>query len=256
MHIVARRGASIALAGVMLVGGAAAPALADQVGRTTQPSISALQDAQADLSAAVAQARAAYASALSAAKAARSAALAGPRAARAAELADASTAAERRAARRAYARAIAPILADYRNAKRVAVTTRDAAIEEALATYLAETATPPELAAALATYREATAKARATLALALQSARTTFQTDTSDERQQLLADLEQADDDLQRGVAWQDFLAASRAERAAQAAAIAGARSTYFSAMRQARAVFRAQTGMSVRTVQRDAFGR
>jgi hypothetical protein len=135
---------------------------------------------------------------------------------------------------------------------RTARTTRDAAIEAALAKYLAQVGST-EQALALDAYREATTKARDTLLLALESAAHTYRTDTADEREILLTDLESAGD--QRSQAWAEFLTGTSDERRAQLLAVRGARSTYFSAMRQARATFQAQTGTSIGALLRRTFG-
>lgn len=244
------------LAAALLLGGAAAPAMAATGGADPRPSPTTriLQlTPQEVLGTTVDAARADYARAIIAAKAERDTALVLPRAERDAALKAATTRAERRLAKRAYLRAIAPITEQYSSAKQVARTTRDAAIEAALATYLASTG-KPEVAEALRVYRDATAKARDTLGLALSSAAQTFKTDTADERELLLADLEQATTTTERNEAWKDFVAATEAERIAQASAIAAARATYHSAMRQARAAFKLETGVSVRTMLRLAF--
>lgn len=244
------------LSAALVLGGQAASATAATVGAGPQPSPTAQtlqQTPQQVLETTVLAARAEYAKAIAAAKAERSAALVLPRAERDAALKAATTRAEQRLAKRAYARAIAPIQAQYLSARQVARTTRDAAIEAALATFLAATG-KPEVAQALKVYRDATTKARDTLALALKSVAQTFRTDTADERELLLTDLEQATTVAERNDAWKDFVAATEAERAAQASAIAAARATYHSAMRQARAAFKLETGVSVRSLMRLAF--
>ena len=243
------------LAAALLMGGSAATAAAAEPGADPRPGPTATvqQTAQQVLDETVTQARADYAKAIAAARAERDAALVLPRAERAAALEVAETKAERRLAKRAYVRAIAPIAAQYAEARKVARTTRDAAIEAALATYLAATG-KPEVAEALKVYRDATPNARDTLALALKSAASTFRTDTADERELLLGDLEQATSVTERNEAWKDFVAATEAERKAQAAAITAARATYHSAMRQARAAFKLETGVSVRSLLRLAF--
>jgi hypothetical protein len=244
------------LAAALLLGGATAPAMAATSGADPRPSPTSRvlqQTPQQLLEATVTAARAEYAAAITAAKAERDAALVLPRAERDAALKAATTKAERRLAKRAYVRATAPINAQYASARQVARTTRDAAIEAALATFLASTG-KPEVAESLRVYRDATTKARDTLALALTSAAETFKTDTADERQVLLADLEQASTTVERNEAWKDFVAATETERVAQGSAIAAARATYHSAMRQARATFKLETGVSVRTLMRRAF--
>lgn len=203
---------------------------------------------------AVEAARSDYTSAIATANVERRDALIVPRAERKLAMASATSRAERRLVRRAYDRAATPIRHQFAATVRTARTTRDAAIEAALATYLAATGRA-ELATFLTTYRDATTKARDTLSLALQSATQTFRTDTADEREILLSELEQADTDLDRADAWVDFLAGTDAERSSRTAAVAGARSTYFSAMRQARQTFKAGTGVSVRSLLREAFG-
>ena len=225
----------------LLLGGISAPALATPPSAAVAIVRTADQAAQEALSTAVTQARTAYAVAIAEAKAERKADLVGPKA-------------ERRLAKRQYARAAAPIQDAYASAKSAAAATRDAAIEVALATYLAATGRP-ELATALRAYRDATAQARATLALALQTARATYRTDTADERELLVADLELAETATERQAAWQAFLDGSQGERKAQQASVRAARSTYFSAMRIARATFKADTGVSIRSLMRQAFG-
>lgn len=238
----------------LLLGGISAPALATPPSAAVAIVRTADQAAQEALSTAVTQARTAYAVAIAEAKAERKADLVGPKAERAVALSAATTKAERRLAKRQYARAAAPIQDAYASAKSAAAATRDAAIEVALATYLAATGRP-ELATALRAYRDATAQARATLALALQTARATYRTDTADERELLMADLELAETATERQAAWQAFLDGSQGERKAQQASVRAARSTYFSAMRIARATFKADTGVSIRSLMRQAFG-
>ena len=205
----------------LLLGGVSGPALATAPTAASAVGAAAVRSAdeaaQQVLSAAVTQARAAYAVAINEAKAERKADLVGPKAERAVALAAADTKAERRLAKRQYARAAAPVLKEYASAKAAAVATRDAAIEVALANYLAATGRP-ELASALRTYRDATTQARATLALALQTARATYRTDTADERELLLTDLEQAETAADRQAAWQAFLDGSQDERRAHQA--------------------------------------
>ena len=134
-------------------------------------------------------------------------------------------------------------------ARKAALSTRNSTIEVALATYLA--ASRPEFAEALSAYREATIKARDTLALALRSATLTLRTDTAHDRAALRDALAAATSDAARSAEWREFFAATGSERAAHAAAISGARSTYFSAMRQARAAFKAETGVGWRSLKR-----
>jgi hypothetical protein len=222
--------------------------------RSPSPTTRFQQPAPQVLGAAVDAARADYALAVATAKAERAAALVVPRAVRDSALGIARTKAERRLAKSAYRRAIAPVEAQYVLAMKAATATRDAAIEAALATYLVATGTP-EVAEALSIYRDATVKARDTLALALRSAAETFKTDTNDERAQLQETLDEATTTAARSAAWKAFIAATQAERSAHTAAITGARSTYYSAMRQARAVFRTETGVGIRTLMKVAFG-
>ena len=249
------RKVSAGVAGVALIlGGVCGPVPATPLSAAASVVRTADPAAQEALSAAVTQARAAYSAAIAEAKAERKADLVGPKAERTAALAAASTKAERRLAKRQYARAAAPVQQEYASAKSAAAATRDAAIEVALATYLAAIGRP-EQATALQAYRDGTTQARATLALALQTARTTYRTDTADERELLLADLELADTAADRQAAWRAFLDGSQAERKAQQASVRAARSTYFSAMRIARATFKADTGVSIRSLMRQAFG-
>lgn len=250
------RASAAVLAAALVLGGATAPAMAAT--RTADWSPSPItrfqQQAPQVLDAAVVAARADYALAIATAKAERRAALEVPRAERDAALAAARTKAERRLVRSAYRRAIAPVGAQYVLARRAATATRDAALESALATYLVATGTP-EVAEALSIYRDSTVKARDTLALALRSAAETFRTDTADERAQLQETLDEATTASARSAAWKGFIAATQAERSAHTAAITGARTTYYSAMRQARAVFKAETGVGVRTLMKRTFG-
>jgi hypothetical protein len=248
-----RRITACALGAALLVGGAALPATADTatVTRSNEPdiTISELSPAEA-LGASVAAARKAYSLAVADARAARTSALATPRAELALALEEADTKAERRLARRTYAKAVAPIEAEYQSAKKSAAATRDAAIDEALAVYLVATG-KPEVADALETYRRATATARDTLELALKSGRETFRTDTADERAALLADLEAAETEADRAEAWKDFVAATADEGTAHSTSIAAARATYRSALAKARAEFKASTGISIRSLQK-----
>lgn len=235
-----------ALCAVLLAGGVAAPVAADQSARSTDPQISALQRSAADsLKEAVAEARADYRAAVAEAREVRDEALASPRAERKRALKKADTKAERRAVRRAYRKAAAPIKQEYQTAKSAARATRSAAIDSALAQYLVTTG-KPEIAEALAAYRSAAETAQETLDLALASSRAVYRTDTADEREQLLADLEQAASAAETADAWEDFVAACADERAAHAAAIAAARATYRSALKGARAEFRAETGITI----------
>jgi hypothetical protein len=251
----AARWATTALAASLLVSGAAAPALAVTGPAAVTGVVSTEVTPQQALERAVAEARAAHRVALAEARTARSTALATPRAERNATLAAATTRTERRAAKLAYARAAAPVQGEYLAAARAAAATRDAAIEQALATFLLATGRA-DLVPALQRYEAATTKARAALALALQSSRATFRTDTADERTLLLSDLEQAETELERRAAWAAFVAGSTSERLALESSVAAARSTYYSAMRQARATFRAETGVTVRSLLRASFGR
>ena len=234
------------LCALLVAGGAAAPVAADQSARSTDPQVSSLERSAADtLREAVAEARADYRKAVVAARGLRDEALAPPRAERKRALRKAVTKAERRAARRAYRKAAAPIKQEYRTAKSAAAATRGAAIDAALAQYLVTTG-KPEIAEALATYRSATRTAQQTLDLALASSRAVYRTDTADEREQLLADLEQADSATELADAWEEFVAACSDERAAHADAIAAARATYRSARAGARAEFLAETGITI----------
>jgi hypothetical protein len=251
----ARRWGAAALVAGLLSTGAAAPAMATPGTPAADQAVLSQQGPQQALDTAVQAARDAYGIALAEARTARAASLAIPRAERAAALADARTRAERRAARTAYARAAAPVQAEYLAAVRAAAATRDAAIEQALASYLVATA-KVELVPALQRYAAATTKARDTLALALQSSRATFRTDTADERTLLVTDLELAETELERRAAWAAFVAGSTSERLALESSVAAARSTYYSAMRQARAAFKLEAGVSVRSLLRATFGR
>jgi hypothetical protein len=235
-----------ALGLALILGGAAVPAAADQAARSNDPEISSLNQSPADLlRAAVADARASYRETIAPARESRDEALAAPRAERTRALKKADTKAERKAARRAYRKAAAPIKQEYRTARSAARATRAAAIEAALADYLVSTG-KPDVADALSTYRSATQTAQETLELALASGRSVFRTDTADEREQLLSDLEQAGSPAEVAQAWADFVAECADERAAHAAAIAAARATYRSAKAEARAEFRAETDITI----------
>lgn len=235
-----------ALCAVLLAGGVAAPVAADQSARSTDPQISSLERSAADtLKDSVARARADYREAVADARQVRDEALASPRAERTRALRKADTRAERRAARRAYRKAAAPIKQEYRTDKAAAAATRRAAIDSALAQYLVATG-EPEMAEALAAYRSATENAQRTLHLALASSRAAYRTDTADERERLLGDLEQAGSAREIADAWDDFVAACAGERAAHAASIAAARAAFRSARAGARAEFRAETGITI----------
>lgn len=233
----------------LVIGGAAAPASADQAARSGNPDVAISQQSPGEiLRGRAKKARAAYAAAIKTAKADRRAALVGPRATLAAALEAATTKAERRLARRTYARAAAPILEDYAAAKLAAAVTRDAAIDEALAEYLVATG-KAAFVEALEAYRLATEGARDTLKLALESGRNTFKTDTADERAQLMGDLEQAETESDRTEAWKDFVAAADDERSAHNTSIAAARAAYRSALAKARAEFKLETGITIRSL-------
>jgi hypothetical protein len=238
-----------ALCAALVVGGLAAPAVADQTARSNDPSLSTFEQSAADeLKAAVAKIRAEYQSTLTEARKVRDEALAAPRAERKRALRKADTKSERRTARREYRAAAAPTKAQYRATKSAARATRNAAIEEAVADYLVVTG-DADLVEALKTYRAAVATAGETLALALSSSRSVFRTDTAEEREQLLQDLEEADSPEEVGQAWEDFVAACADERAAHAAAVAAARATYASALAKARGELEDATDMSIKVL-------
>lgn len=237
---------SVALGAILVLGGAAAPAVADQAARSGDPDVVTTQlTPQQELRAAARAARLQYARAVAEARSVRRAALAVARAKLRTALAKADRKAERRSARRAFAKAAAPIRAEYRASRRAAAATRDAALDEALADYLVATG-KPALTEALKAYQTSTKMARDTLALALKSGTATFRTDTADERALLLADLEAADTEAQRVAAWRKFVAETADERAAHQTSIAAARSAYQSAMVRARTAFVATTGISI----------
>ena len=198
-------------------------------------------------------ARATYAAEIKAARAQRATGLAAPKAELAAALKLAETKAERRLARRAYARSAAPVIREYRTAKQASQAKRDATIDEALAEYLVATG-KPTIAEALKAYRAATAIAGDTLELALKSGRDTLKTDTADERAQLVTDLEEATTEAERLDAWLDFQAASTDERRAYERSIASARATYASAMSEARREFKLATDLSIKKLLRLPF--
>ena len=251
----ARRMSAAVLCAALVLGGFAAPAVADQAERSNDPSLSRMaQTAAEDLEAAAAKARFEYRKALTEARDVRDEALTVLRAERDQALAAADTKAERRSARRAYSRAAAPVRATYAAQKAAARSTRNAGIEVALATYLLETG-PAGLADDLRTYRDATEIARATQVLALNASAAVLATDTAEERTQLLFDLDQAQGVGDRRAAWREFIADTATQRRAYAASVSAGRWTYVSAMRQARSVFTAETGLSIRTLLKQAFG-
>jgi hypothetical protein len=245
---------AIGLSVALFTGALAMPAAADQATRSADPDIISLQETAEDvLRGSVRAARATYAAELKSAKAQRATGLATPKAELAAALKDAETKAERRLARRAYARSAAPVLGEYQTAKLASRAKRDAVIDEALADYLVATG-KPTIADALKAYRAATSLAGDTLELALKSGRETLKTDTADERAQLVTDLEDATTETERGAAWLDFQAASTDERLAYERSIASARATYASAMTEARRAFRLETDLSIKKLLRLPF--
>ena len=252
----ARRVAAGALGLTLVLGGAAAPASA-----ATSPAPSGVgvtdvtaQDPNAVLSTTVTAARASFKATIAEARSQRRQALVAPKSELAGALAAATTKAQRRLAERAYARAVKPIEAEYASARDAAVTTREAAIEVALATFLEATGRP-EIASPLRAYRQATTNARATLGLALQSAKDTYRTDTADERELLVADLEQAETGSDRNSAWRAYLDGCETERHAHQSSVKAARATFYSAMRQAKAVFKADAGISMKKLKKRTFG-
>jgi hypothetical protein len=220
---------------------------ADQAARSENPDIDALQETAEDiLRSTVGTARALYSSEIAAARAQRDKGLAAPRVERAAALKAAESKAERRLARRAYARSSAPVIREYQTAKQASQAKRDATIDEALAEYLVATG-KPTIADALKAYRAATTVAGDTLELALKSGRDTLKTDTADERAQLVTDLEEATTEAERSNAWLDFQAASTDDRRAYERSITSARATYASAMSEARRAFKLETDLSIK---------
>jgi hypothetical protein len=244
--VAATRIAATALGVVMLATGAVAPAVAEQSTRSNEPQLTRFERTAAEeLRESVDEARATYRSTVASARETRDEALAAHRSVRKRALKRADTKAERRKARRAYRRAAAPIKREYRTAKSAAAITRRAAIDAALADYLVATGAP-EASAALEEYRSATETARRTLQLALASSWAAYRTDTADEREQLLADLEQADTRKEVAAAWKDYMKATADERAARAASVSAARKTYRSARAEARSGFREETDETV----------
>ena len=245
---------AIGLSAALMSGALAMPVAADQVSRSGDPDIISLQESAEDiLLSTVRAARATYAAELKAAKAQRAAGLATPKADLASALKAAETKAERRLARRAYARSAAPVIREYQTAKLASRAKRDAVIDEALADYLVATG-KPTIAEALKAYRAATSVAGDTLELALKSGRDTLKTDTADERAQLVTDLEDATTETERVAAWLDFQAASTDERLAYERSIASARATYASAMTEARRAFKLETDLSIKKLLRLPF--
>ncbi len=244
---VAGKFAAVGVSLALLAGTSAVPVFADQVSRSSDPNITALEDSpEGTLRRVVREARATYALEIDAARAVRAKALLAPRAQRSAELKQATSKAERRLVRRDYRRTVAPVHQEYRTARESALARRTATIDKALADYLVKTG-KPVIAEALATYREATAIAGVTLELALKSGRDTLRTDTADERAQLVSDLEDTTTDMERLDAWLDFQAAASKDRKAYERSIASARATYASAMSEARAEFKLATGVSIK---------
>jgi hypothetical protein len=243
----ARRVITIGVTAALLAGALALPARADQITRSSDPDIIALQETAEDiLRGTVRSARAAYAAEIKDARAQRTTGLAAPKSELAAALELADTKAERRLARRAYTRSAAPVIQEYRTAKAAAQAERNAMIDEALAKYLVATG-KQVIAEALEAYLAATAIAGDTLELALKSGRDTLKTDTADERAQLLTDLEEATTEAERSDAWLDFQAASTKDRLAYERSIASARATYASAMSEARREFKLTTDQSIK---------
>ena len=243
----ARRLVTIGVSVALVSGAFAAPVWADQAARSENPDIVALQETAEDiLRSTVGSARALYSSEIAAARAQRDKGLAAPRVERAAALKAAESKAERRLARRAYARSAAPVIREYQTAKQASQAKRNATIDEALAEYLVATG-KPTIADALKAYRAATAIAGDTLELALKSGRDTLKTDTADERAQLVTDLEEATTEAERLNAWLDFQAASTDDRRAYERSIASARATYASAMSEARRAFKLETDLSIK---------
>jgi len=241
-----QRIAGFGLSAALLTGAQALPVAAVPAFRA-DPDVTSLQEtAEEVLRAQARAARATYATEIAAARAQRAKGLAAPKAMRATALYDADTKAERRLARRVYARSAEPVLQEYRTAKQAALAKRDAAIDGALAEYLDRTG-KPETAVALKAYRDATAVAGNTLELAMTSGRDTLKTDTADERAQLVADLEDATTESERQDAWLDFQAASADDREAYELSVKSARATYASAMSGARNAFKATTGTSIK---------
>ncbi len=241
-----RRVVTVGLSAVLLTGAMAMPVAADPATRSINPDVISLQSESEDvLRSSVRAARATYAMEITAARTQRTKGLAAPKAELRAALKQAETKAERRLARRAYARSAAPVIREYRTAKQSALAKRRATIDQALADYLVKTG-KPALAEALKAYRAATAIAGDTLELALKSGRDTLKTDTADERAQLITDLEEATTEAERLEAWLDFQAASVTDYKAYERSIARARATYASAMTQARQEFKSATGMSI----------
>ena len=249
------RSTSAVVLSLVLLAGAVTPAVADQGTRSNEPQVTSSQEsaAQAALREAVEEARAEYRAALAEARAVRDEALAAPRAERRTALRKADTRAERRSARRAYRKAAKPIKQEYRATRSAARAARKAAIQEAVADYLVTTG-EPEVVDALRRYRTAVETAGQTLQLALASSRAVFRTDTADEREQLAADLEQAESPDEVTQAWADFVAACAEERAAHAAAVKAARATYTSALAKAREELEDETGMSRESLLRLPF--
>jgi hypothetical protein len=245
---------AIGLSAALFTGALAVPVAAAQVTRTGDPDITSLQESPEDiLRSTVLAARATYALELKAAKAQRTAGLASPKAELEAALKQAETKAERRLARRAYARSAAPVIGEYETAKLASRAKRDALVDVALADYLVATG-KPAIAEALTAYRAAASVAGDTLELALKSGRDTLKTDTADERAQLVTDLEDATTETERQAAWLDFQAASTEERLAYERSIASARATYASAMTEARRAFKLETDLSIKKLLRLPF--
>lgn len=244
-----RRFVTIGVSAALLVGALALPVAAESPARAGDPDIVALQESAEDLlRSTVRSARATYAVELQAAKAQRATGLASPKLERTAALKAAKTKAERRLARRTYARSAAPVIREYKTAKLASQARRNAIIDEALAEYLVATG-KPTIAEALKSYRAATSIAGDTLELALKSGRDTLKTDTADERAQLVTDLEEATTSAEGIEAWLDFQAASKKDQLAYQRSIASARATYASAMSEARRAFKLETDLSIKTL-------
>ncbi len=248
MRTIWRIGATSLAVGLLAAPTAAPVTLAAVPAAVPTSEVSGPSDALATFDDAVSAARRTYSEVIAAAKAVRKDALAPAKALRARALRDADTKAERRLARRAYRRAAAPAKQTYAGARTVARANRDAALDRALADYLAATG-QPEVAEALGVYRSATASISTTLELALRSAASTYRTDTVDEREALVEDLALATTSSRRERMWRDFLAATADERTAYNRSVRAARAAYRSAMSEARADFKASAGLSIKAL-------
>lgn len=237
-----------ALCGLLVLGGSS-PALAEQPARSDRPIYAVDSSASQNLRTQVQAARALYRAEERVATAQYELALTPAKSARDAALAQAESKADRRAAQIDFLAAQSGAQTALESALSAAAAKRDAAIDKALAEYLLATGKSAVLDA-LQEYQTATKLAAATLELALNSAKAAYKTDTSDEREDLDAEIAAATSAGERALAWAKYESATRDEQAAYRTSVNSARTTYRSALKKARSEFRATTGMSTKRLQ------